>query len=138
VTEEYTGKSFYLPDYQHGPYQLLVAVLCRVGGFPSHALLDTGSQWCLLPVSLVIGLGYDVTPDPDTPPLHTRFGTFAGRLERIPVTFDVNVGTTATVEATFFVSADWSGPMVIGWKGCLERMRFGLNPAEEAFLFAEL
>jgi hypothetical protein len=41
-------------------------------------------------------------------------------------------------EATFFVSPDWPGPMVIGWKGCLEWIRFALDPGEDAIYFGEL
>lgn len=47
-------------------------------------------------------------------------------------------GKSMTVEATCFVSAAWPGPLVIGWKGCLERMRFALDPDDEFFYFAGL
>ena len=42
------------------------------------------------------------------------------------------------MDATWFVAPDWPGPSVIGWRGCLERMRFALDPGEEAFYFSEL
>jgi hypothetical protein len=42
------------------------------------------------------------------------------------------------VDASCFVSQDWPGPLIIGWKGCLERSRFALDPGEDTFLFAEL
>ena len=42
------------------------------------------------------------------------------------------------VAGTWFVSEDWPGPNVLGWKGCLERMRFALDPSDESFYFAEL
>jgi hypothetical protein len=65
------------------------------------------------------------------------FGTLTGRLERVSVTLDATEGQALTIQATCFVSAEWSGPRVIGWKGCLERIRFGFDTTTEAFYFAE-
>jgi hypothetical protein len=53
------------------------------------------------------------------------------------LTFDASEGRPLTIQATCFVSADWPGPMVIGWKGCLERIHFGFDTTLELFYFAE-
>ena len=71
------------------------------------------------------------------PHLHTRFGLLSGELVRMPVVFAADEGEPAEVEATWFISPDWPGPMVIGWNGCLERMRFAFDPRENDFYFAE-
>ncbi len=70
--------------------------------------------------------------------LQTRFGRFSGQLSRFPLFLVANEGETAEVDATWFVSPDWPGPMVIGWKGCLERVRFGFDPGDDSFYLAEL
>ncbi|MBI4531612.1 MAG: hypothetical protein HY709_08815, partial [Candidatus Latescibacteria bacterium] len=44
-------------------------------------------------------------------------------------------GENVEVEATWFISPDWPGPIVIGWKGCLERLRFAVDPSEDTFYF---
>ncbi len=139
-TAPYTGASPYLVDWLDTPHRLLVAVECRVGNLPilTAGLLDTASEWCVLPPALAKRLGCDLEPDPAVPRLLTRFGPIAGRLERITVTFPATEGNDVEVDATCFVSADWPGPLVIGWKGCLERLRFALDPSIEAFYFAEL
>jgi len=49
--------------------------------------------------------------------------------------FRATEGQPLLVEATWFVSPDWPGPLVLGWKGCLERFRFALDPNEERFYF---
>jgi hypothetical protein len=67
--------------------------------------------------------------------LLTRFGTFAGDLERIPLHLPAEEGELLTVDATWFVCEDWPGPTVLGWKGCLERIRFAFDPSEETFYF---
>lgn len=102
------------------------------------ALIDTGSQWCLLPADLAADLGYEGRIEDSDTRLHTRFGVISGRLVRIPLLFRAEEGGDVSTEATWFVSADWPGPPVLGWKGCLERIRFALDPAEESFYFAEL
>jgi hypothetical protein len=139
VTHEYTGKSPYYSDREEGSTRLLVAVACFVENLPNsvYALLDTASQWCVLPPSVAARLGLDISDGEDTIPLSTRFGTLMGRLERVSLTFDAGEGQPLTLQTTCFVSAGWPGPMVIGWKGCLERIRFGFDTTAEAFYFAE-
>jgi hypothetical protein len=100
------------------------------------ALVDTASQWCILPPPVALDLGYDLETERDAR-LHTRFGVLSGELIRLAVLFVADEGEPAEVEATWFLSPDWPGPIVIGWKGCLERMRFAFDPRENEFYFAE-
>jgi hypothetical protein len=99
------------------------------------ALLDTASEWCVLPADLVAELADELDLIPVASQLHTRFGLLSGALGRVTIVFDAAEGVPLGVDATCFTSEAWLGPMVIGWKGCLERMRFGLDPSEEAFYF---
>lgn len=39
-------------------------------------------------------------------------------------------------DATCFLSPEWQSPMVIGWKTCLESMRFGLDPTQDLIYYA--
>ena len=59
----------------------------------------------------------------------------AGSLERIPLTLTASDGDSLTIDATWFVSEEWPGPTVIGWRGALERIRFAIDPSEESFYF---
>jgi hypothetical protein len=63
---------------------------------------------------------------------------FTGQLARIPVTLFASEGESLTVEATWLICPDWPGPVVIGWKGCLERLRFAIEPGEEGIYFGRL
>ncbi len=137
LSQVYTGRSGYSADYTEGAHQLLVAVECLVGEYSVHALLDTGSQWCVLPAKIAEVLDNADESSGPVERLHTRFGTFEGRLIRIPLAFVAEEGDTVDVDATWFVSPDWSGPAVIGWKGCLERLRFAIDPTLEHFYFGE-
>jgi hypothetical protein len=140
LTHTYLGGAIYSPDYEAARHTLLVAIPCLVGDLivPLHTLLDTASQWCLLPPRIALDLGCDLEPDPSIPPLHTRFGLIYGHLERLSLRFLAEAGEDLVIEATWFLSQDWPGPMVIGWKGGLERIRFALDPSEDAFYFAPL
>lgn len=137
MTQEYSGKVGYASDHEAFPFRLLVAVPCFVDsmGERVHALVDTASEWCVLPRLVADQLDLDPFASGETTSLSTRFGTLHGQLQRVLVTFDAAEGEPLTIDATCFVSAEWPGPMVIGWRGCLERMRFGFDTTEEAFYF---
>jgi hypothetical protein len=132
-----TGRVFYQSDRQEGPHSLLVAVPCRVGSVSRqvYALLDTTSERCVLPPDLAAELGDELDVIPAVSQLHTRFGLLTGALGRVTVVFDAADGDALAVDATCFTSEGWRGPMVIGWKGCLDRMRIGLDPSDESFYF---
>jgi hypothetical protein len=138
VNQSYSGRAKYLSNVAGPTGELLVAVQCQVGALTrkNTALLDTASQWCILPPSVALSLGYSLDAQGDTH-LHTRFGLLSGELVRLPVVFAADVGEPAEVEATWFISPDWPGPIVIGWSGSLERMRFAFDPREYDFYFAE-
>lgn len=138
MIQAYTGKLPYATDYQADPFRLLVAVTCFIEqmGEPVYALVDTASEWCLLSRSVSEELALDELFTGDPVAFSTRFGTLVGQLARVSVTFDATEGESLTLQATCFVSEEWPGPMVIGWRGCLERMRFGFDTVEEAFYFA--
>jgi hypothetical protein len=136
--QTYTGRCRYRSDIPYERHTLFVAVPCFMGEELLDALLDTGSQWCILPASLASRLGYDQEGEGEVAILSSRLGTLTGRLERIPVCFRAEEGSDVTVEATYFLCSEWTGPAVLGWKGCLERIRLALDPSEEWFYFAEL
>jgi hypothetical protein len=117
-----------------------VAVACQFGPLPYFALLDTAADRCVLPPDVADELGFELEPDPDVPPYSTRQGLLYGRFERVPVTLLAAEGNPLEVDATWFISADWPGPAVLGWKGCLERIRFALDPTpgEEWFYFGPI
>jgi hypothetical protein len=138
MTQEFSGKAVYASDYEAFPFRLLVAVPCFVEslGERMHALVDTAGEWCVLPRRVAEQMDLDLSDDGDAVTLSTRFGTLHGQLHRLSVTFDAAEGESLTIDATCFVSEDWPGPMVIGWRGGLERMCFAFNTREEAFYFA--
>lgn len=137
LTVAFDGSAHFMSSLQENHHRLLVSVRCKIGGLsPSFdALLDTGAEWCVLRPEVAEALGYDPTPDPDVPGLLTRFGTMRGRLVRVPFRFEAEDGDQLDVDTTSFIATDWPGPVVIGWRGCLERIRFALDPNNNLFYF---
>ncbi len=72
--------------------------------------------------------------------LSSRLGTYYGFLHREPLYLvgEGEGGGHLRLEATWFVSPEWQGPLVLGWRGCLERMRFAIDPGGEWFYFGEM
>jgi len=140
LEQVFDGGCTYLQDADIGEHRMPLAVPCHIEDLPDlyYALLDTGSSWCVLPAAVARLLGVTPVPGEPTLRLSTRLGSFEGWLERARVTFPADVGRAIDVDATWFVSWDWSGPMVLGWKGCVERMRIATDPDEQALYFARL
>ena len=134
-----SGRSRYHSEVVWPSGDLLVAVSCRVGDLPDAdvALVDTACHWCILPPAAGETLECDLDVPGDTY-LLTRFGRLSGHLIRFPTLLVTEEGEDVEIEATWFVCSEWPGPMVLGWKGCLERIRFGFDPTEEIFYFADL
>lgn len=66
LTQTDTGSAGYLADYVEGPHELFVAIECLVGDFSFNALLDTGSQWCILPARITAAIeGSTVVEGPE-------------------------------------------------------------------------
>ncbi|HEX9945515.1 MAG TPA: hypothetical protein VGG03_26170 [Thermoanaerobaculia bacterium] len=100
-----------------------------------YAQLDTGAAWSILDSSIAHSLGLFETDDTSTK-LDTRFGRIGGRLVRIPIRFVADQGTSLDANSTFFVSPDWpAGLTFLGYSGCLDSIRFALDPRLNHFYF---
>jgi len=68
LAQAYTGKARYLPDHPSGAHRLFVAIPCSVEDLPTpiFALLDTASEWCVLPANVGTDLGLDLDPAAET------------------------------------------------------------------------
>jgi len=137
--QTYTARSPYYADHRIGAHRLVVAVECQLNGYQFHALLDTAADWCILSLEVAELLGCELEPDLEAPAFSTRYGRLQGRRERFPLVLVAQAGTPLEIDATWFISPDWPGPIVLGWKGCLERLRFALDPTpgEEQFYFGQ-
>lgn len=135
------GAAPYLSNVESGIGKLTLVVWCELGGGeePLRAFLDSGAQWAMLPGDIAASVGIDAQGEGlGRRTLHTRLGSFNGCLERHPITLTATEGENVTFDATWFVSDDWWGPIVLGWNGCLDRVRFAVDPEDERFLFGAI
>lgn len=102
-------------------------------------MLDTASTWVVLSKDLLLYAEVELERGGLTEEkISTRLGTFRGYLERLPLSITAESGDSLQIEATCFICEDWPGPPVIGWKGCLERIRFAIEPSLNRFYFGAL
>jgi hypothetical protein len=75
--------------------------------------------------------------------LNVRGISYKGRLFRIGLTLEADAGEHLDIESSVFVPTlssgeIWPHPNFVGLEGFLSRIRFAVNPAENAFYFGSL
>jgi len=103
-------------------------------GAPVLAQLDTGCPWSILKPEIAEAINLmDEEGQPQS--LSTRLGLVNGQLKRTTITIIADDGNSIDVEATVFISADWTAGNFLGYGGLLERVRFAVDPQENFFYF---
>lgn len=104
-------------------------VYCRLGEItqPVVALLDTAAEYSVLPEDVADAAGAgEVLREVH---MSTRFGKLTGRQRILPVELVAKEGRSLRFDATVLSMAEWNRHVVLGFRGLLERIRFGLEPA---------
>lgn len=127
---------------EHAPRVILSVLLSEL---QVSAYIDTGGINFLC--SPGVAAEIDLRPEDSIGSLRLLFrGTiYLGHLHRIPLTLQADEGSSLTIEVTAFVpqlppGATWPDefPCVLGMSGCLERIRFAIDPFTDTFYFGEL
>jgi hypothetical protein len=133
------GGAHYFPDYAADD-SLLIAIRCRFGAESEEqmALLDTAAPWsiCKKEVADIIGISKEADGLMDES-LSTRYGKIRGFLARCEMALITEFGQQLNANGTCFISDEWLGPNVIGWKGCLERIRFAIDPSVNIIFYGQ-
>ncbi len=138
-----TGNAAYQAICKIDSWPVTVAVRCRIETLESgcSAFLDTGAEWSMIGEEMAVAINGQLGPPIRSLTMSTRLGTIFGELHRVSITLlaDPGQGDELTIESTTFVSEEWEGPVVLGYRGFLERMRFALDPGiipgEQIFYF---
>lgn len=125
---------------EHEGSSMTVAVPCRVVGLPFEiqALLDTGAAWSIIGGDLADLLVTRLGTSGQTMILATRLGRIRGVLYELDVLLVADRGENLSVSASMLVAPGWMGPVVLGYQGFLERIRFALDPGvgpDDAWFF---
>ena len=100
------------------------------------AQVDTGAAYSMLETEVAEALGLFGWQG-KVSRVSTRLGTVGGRLLRIPLALVADEGRSLDLEATFFVSRDWTGVTFLGYAGLLDRLRIALDSPSNLFYFGE-
>jgi hypothetical protein len=122
-----------------------VILSIRLGEIETSAFLDTGGVYLLCAPQLARRLGLDPQDGIPAPPLQLGRGRFEGALHRVGLTFIAAYGEDLSIESTIFVPHAKPGeqwpedfPCILGMQGCLERLRFAVDPGNDTFYFGDL
>jgi hypothetical protein len=99
-----------------------------------YAQLDTAAAWSILKPEIAAEAGIDLASG-EPASLSTRLGTKTGYLVRWPLVVHAELGEPLEIEATLFVSPDWTAGNFFGYSGLLEHLRFALDPSANRFYF---
>ena len=107
------------------------------------AIVDTGAPWCILDPDMAVLIASHEKEETGNIRLIVRGDTFDGELYRIPVTLTADEGENLTLDSTVFVptleqGVAWPHPNFLGLDGFLHRLRFAVDPEENAFYFGVL
>jgi len=115
----------------------------QIGEQLTSAFVDTGGAYFVCDPNLVDELQIDPQEAIGTAAIRIRGVRYDGRLHRLPVTLQAEVGHPLSVDATVFIpqltpGQSWDLSSVIGLTGFLERIRFAVDPVEDRFYFGGL
>lgn len=140
-----TGAMDYL--YQpatFGEDTLRILLAVEIESIPTVAMVDTGAPYVVCAPRLVRQIPLDTTSALERKTILIRGSWVSGYLYRLAVRFLAETGDSLAVDATVFLpDLEWEEtwghlPSFIGWGGCLERMRFAVDPGSDTFYFGPL
>jgi hypothetical protein len=114
----------------------------EIEGIPTQAMVDTGGIYLLCHPQFAAQLDLDIS-DATSGLLSMLFrGVFVqGRLYRLNVSLPADEGEDVPFQATAFVpehyeEEQWGAiPSILGFHGCLERIRMAIDPVTDTFYF---
>lgn len=123
-----------------GGQALRVMVPILIEGMSTEAVIDTGGSYLVCNPEIGRALCLDPSSAIETEALLIRGIRYQGTLHRCGVEIVAEEGQSVSIESTVFVPKDddstvWPLPVIMGLQGCLERLRFAIDPYDEVFHF---
>ncbi len=122
-----------------------IGVSALLGDLQVTAFVDTGGVYFICSPEVARKLGLAPEDSLDSLRLLFRGVSYFGHIHRVALTLPAQVGEEFTVDVTTFVPqlaprSEWPEdfPCILGMSGCLERLRFAIDPLTDTFYFGEL
>ena len=121
-----------------GDSRLIVPI--EIAGIEAFAIVDTGAPYLVCNLELAERIGVSGFDNIGSAQLRTHRGQISGGLHRLPLKLIADEGVSVEIDATALVpdpdQLSWRyAPVFLGFVGCLERVRFAVDPREEKFYF---
>ncbi len=135
-----TGYSYDSGTGGGGSIKVVLDVI--VDELPTAAILDTGAPFLVCSPLLAQALQPEASTALGATVMMIRGYLVRGNLHRFTLTMLAELGDDLTLEVTAFVpnagQLAETVPTFLGMQGCLERMRFALDPMSDTFYFGPL
>lgn len=120
-----------------------IFIQIEVEDFPIEAVLDTGGIYCVLHPVMAEQIGFDQSEAVGTHSQRIRGFSFDGNLFKAKLTIQAEEGSGLLQEVTVFVpdvtEDEWGDlPSFLGLTGCLEFIRFAIDPGNDQFFFSSI
>lgn len=107
------------------------------------AQVDTGGLYLILDPEVARAIGLEASRGLEIQKINIAGQIYSGNLHRVEITIPAEIGIGVSIQATTFVpdlppNEDWALPNFMGWHGCLERLRFGVDPLTDTFYFGPI
>lgn len=124
------------------PGNTRIVILVEIGGIVTQATIDTGGAFFILDPELAEAIPGEFDPA-ERHKISFRGNDIWGTLSRCWITLKAGAGKSQQVEVTAFIPdwdnmRPWMHPSILGLSGCLEALRFAVDPKTNLFYFGPL
>lgn len=138
-----TGMIRYLDHIAISPQVPRLVVRVRLGDHRLEAVVDTGGVYFVCHPELVEWCVEEFGPEMGIETMNIRGYNVDGTLHRVRIALEADKGQNLELGATAFVprlapGQTWGLPSYLGLQGCLEFLRFAVDPGENVFYFGAL
>lgn len=125
-----SGSTALLTEREANGRKLIISVKCSFGNSADnyYALFDTGAEWAVVSQSIVNANPENFISLETSVMLSSRFGQQEGTLHECSVSILVDSGEDIIFDATVLVIPEWEGPVVLGFKTLLNKIRWACDP----------
>ncbi len=110
----------------------------EIAGLRTMAVIDTAAPYMICEPAIAGQLSFSIPESIGVAHLQTQLGRVTGHLYRAPIVLLASSGESLELQATVFVPQpdQWAdNPSFLGFHGCLERIRLGVDPGADTFYF---
>jgi hypothetical protein len=120
-----------------------ITIVVQIDGFQTQAVVDTGGVYLVCDPEIPDVLDLDSSAGLGVDTLLISGYEYVGDLHRLIITLLAEKGESLELEVTAFIPRldpreEWQKPSFLGLQGCLEFLRFAVDPGTNAFYFGPL